>query len=72
MNLSLDDVKQSIRVNPTSYRKSLMEVEEEREIIHAIYQIDPMVQESDVIIAIQKCRINLLEAVKTELGLQGE
>lgn len=46
-----------------------MEVEEEREIIHAIYQIDPTVQEDDVIAAIQKCRIDLLEAVKAELKI---
>ena len=69
MNNTRDLVKESIRVNPMSYRKSLMEVEEEREIIHAIYQINPAVQEEDVIAAIQKCRINLLEAVKAELGL---
>ena len=69
MNNTRDLVKESIRVNPMSYRKSLMEVEEEREIIHAIYQINPAVQEDDVIAAIQKCRINLLEAVKAELGL---
>ena len=69
MNNTRDLVKESIRVNPMSYRKSLMEVEEEREIIHAIYQINPAVQEDDVIAAIQNCRINLLEAVKAELGL---
>ena len=69
MNNTRDLVKESIRVNPMSYRKSLMEVEEEREIIHAIYQINPSVQEDEVIAAIQKCRINLLEAVKAELGL---
>jgi flagellar biosynthesis regulator FlbT len=46
-----------------------MEVEEEREIIHAIYQIDPTVHEDEVIKAVQKCRIDLLEAVKRELGL---
>lgn len=69
MNTSINELKQSVRVNPTSYRRSLMEVEEEREIIHAIYQIDPTVQEDDVIAAIQKCRIDLLEAVKAELKI---
>ena len=67
--MSIDAVKESMRVNPVSYRKSLMEVEEEREIIHAIYQIDSSIAQEEVIEAIQKCRINLLEAVKTELGL---
>jgi hypothetical protein len=69
MNISINELKQSVRGNPTSYRKSLMEVEEEREIIHAIYQIDPTVHEDEVIKAVQKCRIDLLEAVKRELGL---
>ena len=70
MNTSIHELKQSVRGNPTSYRRSLMEVEEEREIIHAIYQIDPGVQENDVIAAIQKCRIDLLQAVKNELGIR--
>jgi hypothetical protein len=69
MKPSINELKQSVRGNPTSYRRSLMEVEEEREIIHAIYQLDPTVHEDDVIAAVQKCRINLLEAVKAELRI---
>ena len=69
MNLISDEVKECIRVNPVSFRRSLMEVEEEREIIHAIYQLDPNVNAEAVIAAIKRCRIDLLEAVKKELGL---